>query len=194
MNYILIFTFKRTKDYNPYEIKVCLFFFLFALYIFINTMFFNDHMMHKIYEDKGKFNFIYVLPQMIYSVIICSIINIILKILVLSQNNILEIKYVKNKDKLRSKAINVIKCLRIKFFLYFLFSIIFLIFSWFYLSSFCIVYKNTQLYLLKVILISYSISLLYPFIIYLVPGIFRISGLKTTGKCLYNYIKIVGVF
>ena len=194
VNYILIFTFKRSKDYNSYEIKICLFFFLFALYMFTNTMFFNDHMLHKIYEDRGKFNFIYVLPRMIYSVIICSIINIILKILVLSQNNILEIKNVKNKDKLSNKIINVVKCLRIKFFLYFLFSTIFLILSWFYLATFCIVYKNTQLYLLKVILISYSISLLYPFIIYLVPVIFRISGLKTTGKCLYNYIKIVQHF
>ena len=95
INHVLIFTFNRQKDYNSYIIKLCLFFFSIALYLVINIIFFNDSAIHKIYEDKGSFNFIYFLPQIIYSIIICSFIISIIKIFSLSQKNILQIKHEK---------------------------------------------------------------------------------------------------
>ena len=147
--------------------------------------------MHKIYEDKGIFNFIYVLPQIIFSMIICSLFNVILKRIYLFQNDIIRIKYEKNIDILNARVINVIKYLNIKFIFFFLVNILFLVFFWLYISSFCFVYRNTQLYLFKVISISYSFSFIYPFIIYLLPGIFRISSLREPGKCFYKISKII---
>jgi uncharacterized BrkB/YihY/UPF0761 family membrane protein len=73
-----------------------LFIFTFALYFAINSFFFNDSTIHKIYENKGKFNFIHLLSIAFYSSIISSIINIIIKYLSLSENNVLEIKHEKN--------------------------------------------------------------------------------------------------
>ena len=63
----------------------------------LNALFFNDNTMHKIYEDKGKFQFIYQLPQIIYSSIISIIINILLKLLALSESDILALKSKKEK-------------------------------------------------------------------------------------------------
>ena len=54
--------------------------------------------MHQIYEDKGKFQFLYQLPQIIYSSLISSALNILLKLLALSGNYILELKKKKNKE------------------------------------------------------------------------------------------------
>ena len=190
-NYIINYIFKANNDYNPIEIKICLFALILALYMFINTLFFNDGMMHRIYEDKGKFNFVYVLPQIIYSNIICSIFSLFLKIFGLSQKNILEIKNQKNKDNLNAKIINVIIILKIKFLSFFLLSFSVLIFLWFYLSCFCALYKNTQKYLFIVILISYSISFIYPFIIFLLASILRILAIKGIGKCLYKFTQII---
>ena len=54
---------------------------------------------------------------------------------------------------------------------------------------FCAIYKNTQFHLIKDSLISYGISLLYPFGAYLLPGIFRIPALsnnKNNRKCTYR--------
>jgi len=48
LKHILIFTFKKKKDYNPYIIKICLFLFMFAFLIFANTLFFNDYTIHEI--------------------------------------------------------------------------------------------------------------------------------------------------
>ena len=158
--------------------------------MFINTLFFNDYMMHKIYEDKGKFNFLYVLPQIIYSNIICSIVNFILKILVLSQKNVLEIKNEK-KGNINGKVLTAIKCIKIKCSCFFVFNFLYLLFLWLYLSCFCFIYKNTQKYLFIVILISCLISLIYPFIIFLLSGILRILALKGIGKCQYKFSQII---
>ena len=108
--------------------------------------------MHKIYKDNGSFNFIYQLPQILYSSLISAVINTLLKILALSEKSILEYKSLKNKKKASSKIFDNIeiklnKKLKIKFALYFIVSTIFLLFFWYYLSMFCAVYKNTQLFL-----------------------------------------------
>ena len=186
VNHILIFTFCSKGDYNPRSIKICLFFFIFVLHMFINTLFFNDATLHHIYQNKGLFNFIYFLPQILYSIIICSFINIIIKKLSLSQKNILEIKYEENIDNLNSKIINMIRCINKKFIFFYIFSFIFLLFFWYYLLCFCFVYNNTQIYLFKVISISYTLSFIYPFIIYLFHLIFRIASLRNPGKCFYK--------
>ena len=60
--------------------------------------------MHKIYEDEGDFNFIYQLPQILYSSLISAILNAFLKILALSDENILKLKMNKNKKDLNKFA------------------------------------------------------------------------------------------
>jgi hypothetical protein len=77
-NHILIFTFFTNTDYNSKIIKIILFLFSFVLYFTINALFFNDETLHKIYEDQGNFNFFYQIPNILYSSIITSIINIIM--------------------------------------------------------------------------------------------------------------------
>ena len=69
----LIFSFCYNNDYNSKIIKIDLFFISIAMNFTINALFFNDDTMHKIYEDKGKFEFLYQLPQIIYSSIISQI-------------------------------------------------------------------------------------------------------------------------
>ena len=66
--------------------------------------------------------------------------------------------------------------------MFFIICYLFLIFFWYYLSCFCVVYKNTQLHLIKDTLISFCLSLIYPLIINLLPGIFRIISLNTQKK------------
>ena len=71
---------------------------------------------------------------------------------------------------------------------------LFLILFWFYLSCFCSVYRNTQIHLMKDILISFAMSLVYQLILNLVPGIFRIPSLRTpkrNKKYLYRISQII---
>ena len=195
--HILIFSFYYNNDYNSRIIKIDLFFISFAIYYTVNAFFFNDNTMHKIYMDEGSFNFIYQLPQIIYSSIISSVLNIILKLLALSEGDIIKFKKNKNKLNLDKRTKDLNNKINIKFILYFIIGIIFNLFFWYYLSMFCAVYRNTQLHLIKDTLISFGLSLIYPFGIYLLPGIFRIpvlSNKKNKRSYLYNLSKIFQMF
>ena len=190
----LIFAFYPSNDYNSREIKICLFLFSFALSFEINTLFYNDSTMHKIYEDEGVFNFLYLLPKMIYSMIISFVIIYLIKFLSLSESSITVLKQDKEIHNIEEKAKKIIKKLSIKFICFFIFSFLFLILFWYYISCFCCVYKNTQIYLINNSLICFGLSLLYPFFLLLFPGVIRIPLLKTPKKCLkclYNFSKFL---
>ena len=141
--HILIFSFYYKKDYNSRIIKIDLFFTSFAIYYTVNAFFFNDKTIHKIYVNE--FDFIYQLPQIIYSSIISSVLNIILKLLALSEGDIIKFKQNKNKSDLGERQKNLKKNINIKFILYFIIGIIFNLFFWYYLSMFCAVYRNTHI-------------------------------------------------
>ena len=191
---LVIFTFYTYNDYNSRIIKIFLFFFSFALYYTINALFFNYTTMHQIYEDEGLFNFIFQLPQILYSTIISSVINMIVKTLSLSQKDIIEIK--NDKNNIEQKATKTLKCLIIKFLIFFILSFLFLIFFWYYLSCFCAVYNNTQHHLIKDTIFSFILSLLYPFLLNFLPGIFRIPSLKAKNRdkqVMYKFSQIVQI-
>jgi hypothetical protein len=61
--HILFFTFYKGNDYNIRIIKIYLFFFTFAINYSVSILFYNYVTFHKIYEEKGIFNFIYQIPQ-----------------------------------------------------------------------------------------------------------------------------------
>ena len=192
-----IFSFFGNDDYNSKIIKIDLFFVGFTTYYTVNALFFDDDTMHKIYETKGSYNFEYQLPKIIYSSLISIVLNIILKLLALSNDTIIKFKNNKTKNDLFDRRINLESKLRIKFILYFVISFAFLLFFWYYISMFGTIYQNTQFHLLKDTLISFGLSLLYPFGIYLLPGIFRIPALanhKKKKECLYKFSKLLQFF
>ena len=192
IKHLIIFCFFINDDYNSKITKIILFFFLFILYLTVNALFFDDSTMHEIYIKNGEFNFIYQIPKIIYSTMICSAINTIVSILSLTERNILEFKRI--EMNIEKKFLNLIKCIKIKFILFFIVSFLFLIFFWYYISCFCAIYINTQLHLLKNSIISFGLTMIYPFGLYLLPGIFRIPSLKGKNKdCLYKISKIIQI-
>ena len=191
-----IFAFFQKNDYNSQIIKICLFFFSFALYYTINALFFTDETIHEIHANSGKIDFIYQLPQIIYSTIISSFINFWIKFFSLSEKSILIIKKEKNKNNIRTLTIKTIKWLKIKFICFFIISFMLLLLFWYYLSCFCVVYKNTQYNLIIDTAISFGVSLLYPFGLNLLPGIFRIYSIKNPNEksnkeCLYKFSQLL---
>ena len=188
---LLLFTFYLTSDYNSRIMKINLFFITFVIHFGVNALFFNDSTMHQIFEDKGSYNFVYQLPHILYSFFISLFLNKIVQVLSLSESDIIQLKKTdyKNIDK---KSETIKKCIKIKFFFFFIFSFIILLFFWIYLSCFCVVFKNTQIHLLKDSSISFGTSFIIPFFVNLLPGIFRIHALKSKdGKCIYNFSKFI---
>ena len=180
--HVIIFSFFYNNDYNARIIKIDLFFISFVIYFTINAVFFDDNTMHKIYEDEGSFNIVYQLPQIVYSSLISFVLDMFLKLLSLSEANILVLKKNKEKKELDKREKSLNKTLNIKFCFYFIISTILLTFFWYYLSMFCAIYRNTQYHLIKDTLISFGLSLIYPFGIHLLPAMLRIPALSNRRK------------
>ena len=194
--HLILFTFLPANDYNLMSLKISLFLVSFSLYLTISGFFFNDETMHKIYTSSGVYNILSQIPQILYSSIISSFINTLLKNLSLSEKDILKIKEEKDMRNTVIKSKKIEKCLRIKFVFFFIFSLILMLFFWYFISCFCAVYNNTQIILIKDTLLSFGVSMLYPIGINLIPGIFRIPSLraeKKDKKCLYSFSQIVAL-
>ena len=188
-----IYAFIFNKDYNSKIIKIDLFVFGFGLNYAVNGLFFNDDTMHNVYENKGLFDISYQLPLIIYSSFISMFLGALVQMLGLSNDAIIDFKQSEDTENVDKRGQKLIKRLKIKFVFYFILSYILLIAFWYYISMFNAVYRNTQYLLLKDTLMGFALSLVSPFVIYLLPGIFRIHALaapQQNKKCLYNFSKL----
>ena len=112
--HLILFAFLSSNDYNLVSIKVSLLLLSFSLYFTINGFFFSDETMNKINEDNGAYDIIYQIPQILYSTVISAIINMILKRLSLSEQQILSIKLEKDYLIAQKKSKTIKLCLKSK--------------------------------------------------------------------------------
>ena len=175
-------------------IKIDLFLIGFAIDYSIIALFYNDDTMHKIHERKGEFDFESQLPIMVYSFLITIILNIPLNFFAISDIELINLKQNMAKNVAMNREKSLKKKLIVKFSFYFIISFLLLVFIWYYISMFCVIYKNTQIHLLKDSISSFGISLFFPCGFYLLPGFFRIPALsdkKNKKKCLYEFSKFL---
>ena len=191
---ILIFSFCPIEDYNSMIIKSCIFSLSFSIHYAINFFFFDDDILHEIYQGGGRYDLIFFLPKIAISFFSAYYITIIIKLIFLSERNINNIKtqstvsnayYVADKEK---------KNMIIKYTIFFISGLIFLVFFWMLLSSFGAVYSNTQIFIFKNTLISFAMSLFYPFFSNILPSLFRtcaINNNKKDSDGLYKFSKFL---
>ena len=162
----------------------------------LNTFFFSDESLHKLFLNYGKYNFVQEIPQIIYSTIISSIIEIFLCFSSITDKYFYSLKsYFMRGEK--NKVIKTLKCINIKLIIFFIFIFIFYIIYWYIISVFCGVYRNTQITFIKDSILSLSLGLLYPLILYFISACFRVCSLKNKKnrlKCLYNLSNIFPFF
>ena len=190
--HLILFAFCPSNDYNLPVIKILSLILAFALYFTINGFFFSDATMNKINEDKGAFDILFQIPQILYSTLICAVINLIIKKLSLTEKQILSIKREKTYNDAEVKSRQINSCLKVKLIIFLIISLLLMLFFWYYISCFCAVYKNTQVILIKDTLISFGLSMLYPFGLNLLPGMFRIPALKAVNKNLKYLYQLSG--
>ena len=187
--HLILFTVWPSKDYNLIAVKISLFLLSFSLYFTINGFFFTDESMHNLYVNNGSFDILFNISQIIYSSIIPSIVYTILKLLSLSEKDLLKLKQIENTTVLYQKSKRIEICLKIKFIIFFVFSFFIMVFFWYFISCFCAVYKNTQIILIEDTFLSFGISMLYPVGLNLLPGLFRIPAIRDKQKkkkCMYK--------
>jgi hypothetical protein len=178
-NELILFTFMSNDDYNLFTLKLCLFLISFSLFMIVDAFFFSKDKMHEIYIKNGVYELLFQIPQILYSAIISTIINTILKLLSLTENSILSIKKEKNLKNCYKMAKGAKRHIIMKTIIFIFISLILIFLFLYFLSCFCAVYVNTQTILIKDSILSFCLSMIYPFGICLLPGIFRITALRS---------------
>ena len=128
---------------------------------------------NQMYKDKGSYNIGYFLIQALLSFLIAHILVIVIKYVFLFERIILEIKNQWTKDKGTDLVENVKRCIILKNIIFYVCGIIILILFWCLLSSFCVIYQNSKIFLLINTFISSLFSLIYSFFINLLSGTYK---------------------
>ena len=169
------------QNYDSKGIKIIILIWNFCLNICINQLFFTESTIHKIYSDKTNYKFGSQLTYIVLSTIISSVIITIIKIIILTDRPINLFKQslssIKGKDA-EYKADKLIAQIKIKYIIFCTLVVILTILFWYYVSCFCAVYKNTQIDMIKNALITFIITLIYPFLVCLIPAFIRIISLS----------------
>ena len=196
INHIILNTFFRCEDYNLFTVKLGLLLFLFPLNLTFNAFFFTSKEIQSVYIHKISDISINWknLVRSFSSSIISSIILVFLKLICLTHNSIRELKKNKSLESAKKQSISILRCVKFRICLYYIFSFIFLLIFGFYVSCFCAIFENTQLLLIETMAISWFLSLIYPFVVCFLTSIFR-KGSLTCGKkgisCCYRINKIL---
>ena len=156
-----IFIFCFIQDHNILVLKISLFIFCLINYFMVNLFFFNNNVIHKIFIDKGKYNFGYQIKYILLSSLISCIFLYIAKFIFTFQQS-------------PKQLIQVIKCIDFSLVIF----ILLFIFYWIYIGSFCSVFIKTQKHLIANFFITIITCSIYELIFTIISCIMRIISLK----------------
>ena len=190
---LMLFSFYPNKDYNIKIIKISIFFLALDIIFAVNTIFFSNSIIHKIYSNGGVYNLSFFIGPILFSFIISYVIINLIRYFSLSERVLIELKREENNNVLRRKATSAKKRLNIIYIIFYIFGFIFLMAFWIYSASFCAVYQNSQIFVIKNALIDLGILLLYPFIYNLFPAFFRMIALgkNMTNEFIFKFSKFL---
>ena len=187
ISHIILNVFFRYNDYNLFTVKFGLFLMTFPINLTFNILFYTNKNIKLTYirsmNDLSMFwdN----LTNSIYSSILSTTLLIILKFIADTHKTVRNLRKISDMDKAKDKAQCLLRCIKLRIIIYYILSFIFLLVFGFYILSFCAIFENTQVALIKTTFTSWFISLIYPFIICFITSIFRSSSFLLKSKCLY---------
>ena len=190
----IIFSFVPITDYNSMIIKIDIFLIGFGIIYAMNALFFTESTIHQIYKDKGAYNLSYFLPKTFLPFFIAHIFVTGIKFIFLSERDILVVKNKETRNEASDQVDSVKKRLIIKYIIFYVTGVLFLILFWYYLSSFGAVYQNSQIILIINTFLSSAFSIIYPFFINFIPVIIRKFSLKNNNReIFYKASKIIQI-
>ena len=198
--HLALVTFVSWNDYNLFYIKIEKFFILLCTDMTMNGLFFVHESMHKKYTNGEDFTFVQKIPQLLFTLVVSHIIEVLLCYLSMTDTHVYEIKALPKNKNSGEKIMDILDKIKRKLVAFFVVSFLFFLFYWYFISAFCAVYQNTQKIFLRDSLISFLTSLIDPFFIYGFTTILRTISLcrcfrKRPGcGCIYKLSDLIPIF
>ena len=191
-NLIIINLFWSKEPLSPRSLKILILFITIELYFVTNALFYTEDYLSEILciEEKDSF-FAFVLRRInhfIYIYTIVGIIKYIIGYLFLEEKKIKKI-LIRNKNekiKINYKISKVVKKMKIRFYLFIIFSNFLTIIFFLYISCFNIIYPNTKVEWIKSSLFILILNELINFILTLIECSIRYIAIKCNSNKLFN--------
>ena len=163
-----------------------------------NCFLFADKSIHNFFINGIKYELVQQILPIIMSIIITHIIDILLCYLSMTDRYIYEIKDLPKFESVGHKIFLILRRMRIWLIVFFISVFFISIFYWYLISSFCAVYKNSQIIYIINCVISLVIFWIDPFIVYFILTLLRIIAIKKNKnkkfKCLYKLSRLFPIF
>ena len=101
INTFIIINNKNYKQYKYYTIKILIYINSIIISLIINFLFYYNKKMHLLYEEEGKYNFLYNCPQIIAQDLAMILFSFLFESLINYQENFIKIKNNLNNIKLQ---------------------------------------------------------------------------------------------
>ena len=175
---LLLFNFVSYNDYNLFYIKIEKFIIVILNLMAMNAFLFADEKIHKYFLDEFKYNFIKHILQIILSIIITHVFEILLCFLTLTDRYYYQIKALTKIKTAGNKIIDILNKIKRRTFIFFNLMFLLSLFYWYFISAFCAVYKNSQTAFIIDCVLSFIVYLINPFIVYGLLALIRIIGIE----------------
>ena len=195
---LILFGFASWNDYNLYYVKIVRFLFTILTLMAMNGFLYADKSIHYLYINGVKYNFGKQILQIVLSIIITHVMEILLCFLSLTDRHIYEIKGLPKTEATANRIFEILRKMKIKLILFYIMVVLISLFYWYFISAFCAVYHNTQgLYIVDCV-ISFIFFSIDPFIIYALVTLLRVLSFKKISnkkiKWLYTISRLFPVF
>jgi hypothetical protein len=182
---LIIFTFFVFDDFNLFLVKLFSFFLLLSFNLAYNAIFFFDKVINDIYDDRGKYSLKLQILNIFISSILFSFTIILIRFIIISHKKLIKLKNMDVYQDAQRESFSIHNRLIITYIIYYIIGAIFLIFFWYFLTSFGAIFHYTQNHCFLNAFISFCFSIIYPFIYCLIPALFRYLALKKNYERLY---------
>jgi hypothetical protein len=134
--HLFFLTFVANNDYNLFYIKFNKFLILFCDDMALNCLFFVHESMHRKYTIGEDFTFVQKIPQLVFTIIVSNIMEVVLCFLSMTDVHYYEIKQFSNYKDNFKKVTNIFECIKRKLVTFFIFTFLLFLFYWYLISAF----------------------------------------------------------
>ena len=188
-------TFCTENNLNLFVIKLSFLIFMFEINLFLNALFYSDDYISNAYYNNGILDFVSGLPKSIYSAIVSYAMPIILQKLSNSEKELYKVMKENYNDNNYKEIVNIkLKKLRIKLIAYYIIVFVLGILFLYFVSTFCAVYRHSQIYWFVGFLESFIIDIFISALICLIVSLFRYASIKKHNKCFHTISNVIEYF
>ena len=204
--------FNITNSFIPFQIKIIKFVFMIMLNLFINTLILTqDYFQNKFYYFNNIYNILHIergnnisssekikysmnnsFPRVLLGFIICVIIQELIEyIFFCERKKIYNTFFLKGFDNINNKANNMIKKIKIKYYVFIFINFIMMVMFFIYITNYCGVYVGGIFDFIGAGIWTFILLQIFPFISSFIISFLRYRGLKKVNKLIYKISQIL---